>query len=192
MTASSPPSEPRLAGTVLLDQMAVISDAYGKNVLARAKTTLSVDMQQALDALLPVSWIDTRAAMDLKNAVARDVGMDPIEFQRWVVRAAVGNTIHKFWRALLARVWDSAIVKRAPIIYSKTFDRGALEVVSFGDHVAELVVKGWSTMPDYDAIGLSAGIEAVLEYSGRRGARVRFDRKEGIVLFHLTWRSKSP
>src|SRR5580700_7354697 len=83
LTASSPPAEPRLSGTVLLDQMAVISEAYGKSVLARAKTTLPVDRQQALDALLPVSWIDTRAAMELKNAVARDVGMDPIEFQRW-------------------------------------------------------------------------------------------------------------
>jgi hypothetical protein len=186
---TAPPShEPRLAGTVLLDQMRTIIDAHGADVLAAARATLPGEMQRDVDALLPISWVDVRLARDLKNAVAHELGRDPIEFQRWVVRAAVGNTIHKFWRILLARVWDSAIVTRAPIIYSKTFDRGALEVTSYGENVAELALTGWSAMPEYDAIGLSAGIEAVLEYSGRHNAHVRFARRESLITFHLTWR----
>jgi hypothetical protein len=180
--------EPRLAGTVLLDQMDRIVEEYGKETLARAKEKLPKETQRAIDELTPLSWIDVGVAMHLKDAVAREVGKDPIDFQRWVVRAAVGKTIHRFWRALLARVWDSAIVKRAPIIYSKTFDRGHLKVTAYTDHSAEMVVVGWSEMPDYDAIGLAAGIEAVLEYSDRKHARVRFDRAETGVTFHLTWR----
>jgi hypothetical protein len=182
--------QPRLAGSVLLDQMGVIAAAFGDDALKRAKAKLSPERQRDLDALIPISWIDVELARDLKNAVADVVGKDPIELQKWVVREAVGNTIHKFWRALLVRVWDSAIVKRTPIVYAKTFDRGALQVASFSDHAAELVLSGWSTMPDYDAIGLAAGIEAVLEYSGRRNARVRFTRKDDGVRFYLTWRSR--
>jgi hypothetical protein len=183
-----PPTEPRLAATVLLDQMQAIVDAHGDACLARAKATLSGETQEALRELTPLSWIDVGAAKDLKDAVAREVGKDPFDFQRWVVRAAVGKTIHRFWRALLSRVWDSAIVKRTPIIYAKTFDRGQLRVASYTDHSAELVLTGWSAMPEYDAIGLSAGIEAVLEYSGRKIPRVRFGRKDMTVAFHLTWR----
>jgi hypothetical protein len=177
-----------LAGTVLLDQMHAISEAHGDEILARAKATLSPDARRELDELIPIGWVDVGLAMDLKNAAARELGKDPIEFQRWVTRAAVGSTINRFWRALLARVWDSAIVKRTPIVYAKTFSRGELTVASYSDHGAELVLKGWKTMPDYDAIGLSAGIEAVLEYSGRHHARVRFSRSEDGVTFHLTWR----
>jgi hypothetical protein len=188
VTSSAPSPEPRLAGTILLDQMAAIIEAHGESVLTTARATLPTERQRDLDALTPISWVDVHLARDLKNAVALGLGRDPIEFQRWVVHAAVGHTIHKFWRILLARVWDGAIVTRTPVIYAKTFDRGVLCVASYGDRAADLVLTGWSTMPEYDAIGLSAGIEAVLEYSGRKNARVRFARKDDAVTFHLTWR----
>jgi hypothetical protein len=188
VTTATVGNEPRLAGTVLLDQMEAIADAYGKDALARARATLPTDLQRDLDALMPISWVDVRLAKKLKDAVALEVGKDPIVFQKWVVRAAVGNTVNRFWRVLLARVWDSAIIARTPIVYTKTFDRGELKVSSYTDRAAELCLTGWSTMPEYDAIGLAAGIEAVLEYSGRRNAHVRFTRRDGTVTFHLNWR----
>jgi hypothetical protein len=185
---SAASSEPRLAGSVLLDQMSEIVKAHGKGALDRAKATLSLDMQRDLEAMTPISWVDVRLAMELKNAVARGLGQDSIAFQKWVVRAAVGKTVHKFWRVFLTRVWDSAIVTRAPILYTKAFDRGEMKVASYKDQAAEMVLTGWSTIPDYDAIGLAAGIEAVLEYSGRRHPHVRFARKDDVVMFSLTWR----
>ena len=176
---------------MLLDQIQQIVDEYGVETFTRAKARLTKDAQRAIAELTPLSWIDAAVAKELKDAVASEVGKHPLDFQRWVVRAAVGKTIHRFWRALLSRVWDSAIVKRAPILYSKTFDRGHLEVTSFDDHSAEMVVVGWSEMPDYDAVGLAAGIEAVLEYSGRKHPRVRFERREGGVTFLLAWQKAS-
>ena len=105
------------------------------------------------------------------------------------MRTAIGRTIGKFWRALLAKVWDGAIVKRAPILYSKTFDVGQLVVVSFDKEQAELMVTGWNHMPEYDAIGLAAGMEALLEYSGRRGVHAKHARNGENMAFSLTWQS---
>ncbi|MGH7285883.1 MAG: hypothetical protein ACRELY_30560, partial [Polyangiaceae bacterium] len=163
MPASSPPREPRVSGAVILDQLRVVADLHGEGVLKRARESLPREMQDELASMLAISWIESRTAMEFKNAIAREIGRDPIDFQKWVVKTAVLRTIHQVWRALLARVKDGALVQRAPLLYSKTFDRGRLVVVKNDDTSTELLVTGWHSMPDYDCIGLSSGIEAVLE-----------------------------
>jgi hypothetical protein len=182
---------PKVSGTVVIDQIDISREELGADVVARAKATLPQELQRVFEDVLPISWIEAATFMELKNAIAREVGRDPIEFQKWVVKTAIGRTVGKFWRALLARVWDSAIVKRAPIIYSKTFDVGEATVISFENGRAELVVTGWPDMPEYDAVGLATGMEALLEYSGRHGAHVKFARKGEKMSFSLSWRPTS-
>jgi len=181
---------PKVSGAVVIDQIDIATEEFGADVVKRARETLPREMQSALSEVLAISWIDVTTFMELKNAIARELGRDHIEFQRWLVRHAIGRTIGKFWRALLVRIWDGAIVKRAPIIYSKSFDVGKATVVSFTDGHAELVVTGWPDMPEYDAIGLSAGIEALMEYSGRPGAHVKFTRSAEKISFFITWRPR--
>ncbi|MEO8876612.1 MAG: hypothetical protein ABI461_13560, partial [Polyangiaceae bacterium] len=190
MTHRSPAAAtttPRLSGSILLEQIQIATKEYGEEAIARAKASLPEKTRAALADLLTITWIETAMAQEIKDTIAREVGQDPIAFQKWVVRSAIGGVIGKFWRVLLARVSDGAIVKRAPIIYSKTFDVGRLEVTTFDGRAATLRVVGWNDMPDYDAIGLAAGIEAVLEYAGRKGARVTFARSGEIMGFSLTW-----
>ena len=188
MRSSLPPREPRVSGTVILDQIRVVADEHGEAVLSRARQSLPLAMQDELASMLAISWIDSRTAMDLKNAIARELGKDPIEFQKWVVKVAVGRTVNRVWRVLLARVKDGALVDRAPLLYSKTFDRGSLTVVKNDDTSAELLVNGWSSMPDYDAIGLCSGIEAVLESTGRKSPHTKFMHRSGGVTFEVSWR----
>jgi hypothetical protein len=74
-----------------------------------------------------------------------------------------------------------------------TFDRdprlaGTILLDQIQVITAELELSGWSDMPEYEAVGLSVGIEAVLEYSGRKSPRVRVEREGGLVRFHLAWR----
>ena len=186
--ASSPPREPRVSGAIILDQVRVAADEHGEAVLKRARESLPPAMQDELASMLAISWIDSRTAMEFKNAVAREIGKDPIDFQRWVARAAVLRTINQVWRALLSRVNDGALIRRAPLLYSKTFDRGRLVVLKNDDTSAHLLVTGWHSMPDYDCIGLSSGIEAVLESTGRKGARSKFSHGSSGVTFEVTWR----
>ena len=181
---------PKVSGAVVIDQIDIANEEFGADVVKRARASLPTEMQNAVSEVLAISWVDVTAFMELKNAIARELGRDPLEFQRWLVRHAIGRTIGKFWRALLTRVWDSAIVKRAPILYSKSFDVGKATVVSFDDGHAELVVTGWPDMPEYDAIGLAAGIEALLEYSGRPAAHVKFTRNPEKISFLITWRAR--
>ena len=188
MPASSPPRDPRVSGAIILDQIRVVADEHGEDVLKRARESLPREMQEELASMLAISWIDSRSAMEFKNAIAREIGKDPIEFQKWVARAAVLRTINRVWRVLLARVRDGALVQRAPLLYSKTFDRGRLTVLKSDETSAELLVTGWHSMPDYDCIGLSSGIEAVLESTGRKSPRTKFSHGSSGVTFEITWR----
>lgn len=191
MRSHFPTKVPKVSGAVVIDQIDIATEEFGADVVKRAKESLPTEMQDALGDVLAISWIDCAIFMHLKNAIARELGRDPIELQKWIVHHAIGRTIGKFWRALLVRVWDGAIVKRAPIIYSKSFDTGHANIVSFGDNHAELVVTGWPDMPEYDAIGLAAGIEALLEYSGRPAANVKFVRSPEKISFSITWQTRT-
>lgn len=188
MRVSEPPREPRISGVLLLDQIQVMIDELGQDTYAKALVSLPEETRQSLDSLIPVSWIDVAMAKALKDAVAREVGKESLEFQRWIVHAATGKTINKFWRMLLTRIWDGALVRRAPILYGRAFDRGSFKLSELGEGTADFVLSGWSTMPEYDAVGLASGTEAVLEYSGRQGVRVRFERKNALITFHASWR----
>ncbi len=188
MPISEPPREPRISGVILLDQIQVIIDELGADTYAKALASLPEETRQAFDALIPVSWIDVAMAKALKDAVALEVGKESLEFQRWIVHAATGKTITKFWRMLLTRLWDGALVRRAPLLYGRAFDRGSFKLSEVGEGTADFVLSGWSTMPEYDAVGLAGGTEAILEYSGRHQVRVRFERKNALITFHATWR----
>ena len=182
--------EPRMNGALLVDQMALMEKDYGPEVVERALTRLSQEQQDEIRANVSVSWLDVRTVTAFKTAVAEELGMDPLDFQRRIVRRALGDTVNKLWRILLSQLWDSAIVKRTPILYSKAFDRGALELESIELGHAVFVLRGWPDMPDYDCIGLSTGMEALLDYSGRRGASVAYHRRRPLVVFEATWKAR--
>lgn len=148
---------------------------------------LSDEQAATVRATISASWLDVQTVAAFKNAVAHELGVDPLDFQRDIVRRALGDTIHKLWRVLLQSLWDSAIVKRTPILYSKAFDRGELRLEEIGTGEATFLLSGWPDMPEYDCIGLATGIEALLDYSGRRGAAVKWERAAPLVRFRARW-----
>ncbi|MFK8000667.1 MAG: hypothetical protein AB8H86_13790 [Polyangiales bacterium] len=182
------PSEPRLRGAVLLDQIAYITKTHGPAVVRRAKQTMASDDRRTIEETLPISWLSVPTVTRFKSAIAAELGEDPVAFNRRLVRASIGNTISTIWRALLSQLWDSAVVKRTPILYSKAFDRGKLELRVLEKRHAEFVLSGWPDMPEFDCAGMAAAMEALLEYAGRGTTTVRWRREPLIVVFDATWR----
>lgn len=174
----------------MLEQIRVITEIHGRDTYERALSTLPPTSQAEIAALINLSWIDTTVAMELKNAIARELGRNELEFQRWVVRTAIQHTLSRFWGALLSLASDVAVIKRSPILYRKTFDRGELALVERTTGSALFEVRGWPSMPEYDAIGLASGMEAVLEHLHRRDARVRVTRQGSVVQLAASWRPK--
>ncbi len=141
-----------------------------------------------LRSLTAVSWCSVDMAMRYKNAVGQLVHVSPLDLQRSVVRAGVQRTLKGVWR-LLARhlVSDEALAKRLPVMYSRTFDRGAVRVAHFEAGNAKLALTGWAQIHDYDVEGLGFGMETIMELAGRDTPRVRWQRLNSNVNFEVRW-----
>lgn len=185
-------AHPRFRGAVWLDELIHIREAYGSDIVDRALQRLSPAQREELDRLLPISWVTVDLVMAVKNAVAEEIGMDPLEFQKRAVRAGVARTVKGFWRLIVRQLWDDALAKRLPMLYSRTFERGELRVEEIGDCRARLRLIGWPDMPDYDRLGLATGIEAICDLAGRQDTRVQFHSDKGNLetLFDVTWRRR--
>src|SRR6185437_109753 len=87
-------------------------------------------------------WCRASSAATIKSDIARRLGQGPLALQRRVVELGVERTLNGVWRFFLARLSDGWILKFAPLVYSKSFDRGALTVERIDAGRAQLVVRG--------------------------------------------------
>jgi hypothetical protein len=177
----------RVSGTILSDQIRLMRDLHGEELVARAIATLQPKLREEVEGILPGRWLTIDAARELKNAVARELGEDPIELQKRIVRQAIERTLNTFWRFFMRQFSDEALTKRTPILYSRTFDRGSLELVRVGDGEADLELEGWPRIPEYDLVGLMSGIETVLTLAGRVGVHVTSSRRGSVVTITAKW-----
>ena len=103
--------------------------------------------------------MDDDAARLIKEAVAERLGEPVLSLQRRIVRLGVERTLNTFWRFFMRQVSDDHLVRRTPILYARSFDRGELRFISVAERQAQLELHGWPTIPDFDLVGLCAGIE---------------------------------
>jgi hypothetical protein len=181
---------PQLARAVLADQMAIIRAEFGEGVHQAALQQLSVTDRETLLGLGTLGWCDVEMAKRYKDSVADQVGQGSVEFQRWIVKTAASRTVKGIWRMLLSQVWDEALVKRIPVIYQRTFDKGAMSASFESIGTASIFVTGWPRIPDYDVIGLQVGIEGVLQALGREGTTAHATRTADGVHYRVRWKTK--
>ena len=182
--------EPRVSATLILDQIRLIKDLHGETVVVEAFASLPAGVRQELDELLPGRWLSIGAVRMMKQAIADRLGEPLLTFQRRTVRLGVERTLNTFWRFFMRHLSDDHLIRRTPVLYSRTFDRGELRFISMADRQALLELHGWPNMPDFDVAGLCGGIEAVLALAGRVEPLVTTSRRGVVVHFVLEWKSR--
>jgi hypothetical protein len=179
-----------MSSTLLLDQIRLMNEVYGEEAVGLAIGGLPLALRDEITELLPGGWCSTDAARELKYGVAAQVGKDPLVVQRRIVRLGIERTFTTVWRFFVRHVSDEGILKRAPILYSRSFNRGRLELVQFRPGEAELDLHGWPTIPEFDLVGLTSGIESVLAVSGRTDGRAETTRRGATLRLRVTWRGR--
>jgi hypothetical protein len=106
-----------------------------------------------------------------------------------VARLGVERTVSKLWRPLLRLTTDAALVKRIPLLHSKTYDTGKMEARVPIPLRGEITLRDWPTIPEIDIVALASGTEAVLGVAGRKDAKVRYERTREGAFFVATWKS---
>jgi hypothetical protein len=180
-------SDPKVSGTVILDQIALMKRLYGASLVERAARALPPELGQELAELLPGRWCSLDAARELKALVATEVGLDPLALQRAMVRAGIEQTLSTIWRFVLRQLGDEGLARRTPVVYSRTFNRGSLELMAMGDCECHFELRGWPRIPEYELVGLMTGIETILALAGRQRPQVTATRRPAVVKLHAKW-----
>jgi hypothetical protein len=180
---------PRLSGAVLLDQVRVIESVVSRETLQRAIATMDPSEQAELAALIPLSWCRIETSERLIHAVANEVNRAPLEFHAEVARIGVERTMRGMWRVLLRLTTDDALVRRTPLLFSKTFDRGEMTTRVIEKGHAECRVTGWPEITPMQVQGIGIGVQTVLTVAGRKDVRVARERTPTGALYQATWRA---
>jgi hypothetical protein len=180
-------SEPLFSATLLLDQLSVMRELYGDARVNETIAALPESVRRELAELAPSGWCSVSTVTALKTELARRIGDGPLALQRRVVARGMERTLNGFWRFFLARLSDPWILKFAPLVYSKSFDRGSLVVERIDAGRAEIVVRGWADMPEFDCVGLASGIETFLTLAHRARPKLTWMRRGAEVRFVAMW-----
>lgn len=170
----------------MVDQLATIRKSHGDRVVEDAIESLGEADRQAVRAMTSVSWVPVRVAQEVKTHIARALGRPPLAFQFEVAQAAARSTLNSVFRMLLRLVSDSALEKRANSLYRRTLNTGSF-TAEFSGTQARFVVHDWPNMSEFDQVGLKAGIETALEFTGRPGAVARVCVEGDKIVYLVRW-----
>jgi len=182
--------EPRVSSTLILDQIRLLKDLHGADIVAAACASLAPPLREEIDGLLPGGWCSLDAAREMKAAIASRLGEPLLSLQRRIVRLGIERTLHTVWRFFVRQLSDEALARRVPLVYSRSFDRGECRVVGSGEREMNLELHGWPAIPDFDLVGLATGVETVLVLAGRKEPHVAFTRRGVVVHLDGTWKAR--
>jgi hypothetical protein len=177
---------PRISGTVVRNNLAELRERYPVEVesaLLELDPAARTEVAQALS----IGWVDIGAYEEFYKRVARAVGRPLADLHMAVSRVSVQKTLTTVHRLLMRFTTDQALVSRTPLIYSKTFDRGALRPSISEPGRAEIEVVGWPGMPEFALRGLRVGVETVLVVAGRKDVRVTGRQAPDGARLMATW-----
>lgn len=179
---------PRVFGALVVPQCKEIIARVGEAAFARAVASLSPDEREEYEALRENVWCRSATIERLVIAVAREGAVDARELTEASVHAAITGTVHTLWRALMVITDDDALLRRTPMFFARSYDRASLSGERTEPGRAELLLEGWPHVPELHAVGIAAGVRAVLELARRKDVRVEWRRDGDRAVFVVTWR----
>lgn len=184
-------TEPRVSGTVVLNQLRAARALSSDEVVDRALGSLPEEARIEVSEALPVSWCRLDYVRAFHHATAREVGEDPNTWHKRVVERSMEQTFSTIWRFFLRLTSADALVRRASAVYSKTFDTGTMdaELIAPGHSVAHL--RGWPQAPDFTMNAVATGISTMLRIARRRAITVTWTRTADGARFEIHSTSQS-
>jgi hypothetical protein len=181
--------EPKLSGTIFLDSVEAFKQLVGVETVRVALERLPDDKREEMRLVLPASRIRPNLLAEVSEVVAKVAGRDTVELHVEAVRAGMKHTLKKIWQPLLRVTTDQALIKRAPLFYSRAYEGGALSASLVGPGRAEAVLTGWPNAPGIHLLGIGAAIEAILTFAGRKNVKAHHDITPDGAVFKIAWQA---
>lgn len=179
---------PLVFGALVVPQRAALVARFGADALKRALARIPRDEREEYEAMRVDMWCRSATIEHVVIEVARDAGIDARALTDETIYEVVRGTVGRLWRVLMSMTSDLTLLNRTPMFYARSYDRGSLTGERTAPGHAELVLDGWPDVPELQAIGIAAGVRAVMELAGRDEVRVVWRRDGEVARFDVTWR----
>jgi hypothetical protein len=187
-----PGNHPKLSGAVFIDTIEGYKQLVGSEKVREVLEKLPTEIRNQLPVLTPKSRVEPDILMTISEALAKVSGRDTIGLHTEAIRLGMKRTLKNIWKPLLALTSDQALVKRAPLFYSRAYEGGSLIATKLENGRGELVLSGWhGGAPAIHVHGIVAGIEAVLTFAGRKNVTSTHELTADGALIHIAWEVKA-
>jgi hypothetical protein len=180
---------PSAAGTTVHALKAAMQELVGPDVFADAFASLPSEVRHAFEPATPMSWVPVEVIHVVVAHIADRATRPFDDFMDEAVQRAGEKTLRTAWRMLLRVTADRALIRRAPILYSKWRNIGRLEVTAVDAGKAQLVIRDWPGMDARSIRSLAITIETVLRLAGRRQIKVQSQPSPDGAQYAASWRA---
>jgi hypothetical protein len=185
--SAGPGKVARFTGALAQQHLTYARKRWGEEKVARALAAIERADRDEVSSATAVSWVRVEAFERFHVALARELGRRVEESHPEIVVEASRRTFSTLWRMLLRVGGARLVMTRAPVVYSKTYDTGAMETRDVGDDGGRFVLSGWPDVPEFVLRGLRAGMAAGLESVGRSGVVLTSTRTADGATFVARW-----
>lgn len=183
-----PDDPPMLAGQSARDMLWALERVLGADVVQAGLARVPEAARRAYADASPLDWVPYETVVTVHQAIAHagETTMEAMIDE--AVPLAVRRSFKTVWRIFLRFTSDEALIKRTPLIYSRTRSRGTMEarMIAPGKGLAE--VRGWRGIPPRDIRALAVGMEELLRLADREGVVVRGRATADGAAFDIRWR----
>ena len=152
-----------------------------------ALSRVNPQTREAFDTVLGAGFLPLSVLEDVMPEMAAEAGEPLLAFHKGTMSAVTERKLRTIWRLLLRLTSDAAIVKRAPIIWRRTFDGAEFEGAVTTPGRGTATVTGWPQMREMHLAGFAGGAEAVLRVAGRSDVRATQRRTSNGGVVEIQW-----
>src|SRR6476646_8996301 len=109
---------PSASGISVLDLRAALEEIVGKDVVGQALASLPPETRSEFVEITALSWVPLTTISKVVDTVAARAGRNPERLIDDAVQRAVERTFKTVWRLMLRFTTDTALINRAPVVYS--------------------------------------------------------------------------
>jgi hypothetical protein len=185
----SAPVIPSTSGVAALAMLQALEEVAGNEAFQRALGALSSEIHREIASLQALSWVPLSTLTIITDEVARCAGLEPETMLDTAMRRASEHMFKTVWRMFLRFTTDDALIKRTPVLYSRSRNIGELSARMVAPGHAELVLNKWPNISDRQLRTVGIGMSSVVALAGRRDVRVSSVRSADGGRFDLHWRA---
>ena len=179
---------PSSGGTTVQALRTGLKELVGDSVFQAAMASLRPELREQFEPVSPLTWVPVDVIHKAVAHIAELAGRPFDELMDAAVEKAGEKTLRTAWRMLLRVTADRALVRRAPVLYSKWRNIGRLEVRDATvDGRVELHLVEWPGMDERSIRTLGITIGTVMRLAGRKQVRTQSTPTPDGAKYTVTW-----